>query len=297
MAGFCSQCGVPRKPEARFCFGCGTPFSAPVAAAPAPAVAIPAPVPPPSKLPPLPVCKLPPPPPPPVALSSPPFAASGPAPVPGVLSPPAAGAPVGPRVELPPSGEPWEFQKNLLPHADALAKTVNGVLAPTQAPGRIAERLVRGVLLDSRAFRQAAEDSAWTGEAGVALAVTSLIGCSALLASSPMIWIGAALIGLAGQGVAILACSVLSGPVLGVKLEPATALRTLACAAGAGALNFLPGVGQIIQIWTLICGVAALRAVTGAETAKAALLLILSGITGLVLVAPLAAGMIWAILR
>ena len=64
--------------------------------------------------------------------------------------------------------------------------------------------------------------------------------------------------------------SALSQSLLGVRLSAGQLLRALAYSQGANMLSFVPGVGRLLSLWTIVSGVAAVREISGADTQKVA---------------------------
>ena len=53
-------------------------------------------------------------------------------------------------------------------------------------------------------------------------------------------------------------------------------------------LSFIPGIGRILQLWSFVTGVAAVRAISGAETQKVAIFMIIGAVASVVVALVLA---------
>jgi len=315
MTKFCAVCGSPVQPGTAFCGGCGKPlpgaaappgpqppfvpppppppsYGAPLPAHPRPAPSF-APPPPPAYGAPPPVA-----PPPPAYSAPPPYQAAPPyqpPPQPGYYAPPAAPLNLSPgEGGLPPSPRPWDFQVSAAGVGDNLARSMNLVGMPGMPMGWL-EMMVRGAFLDGRVYRQAALDVNGNGGAILALVtpvVASVIG-SSLLSFGSMRFLGgyfaftmvvSAVIGVFSMVAALGAMSALSQSITGWKLGFGQILRALAYAQSPGVLGIIPIIGGLLGgLWRIPTTLAAIREISGGDTGKAAILLLIGGVASVVL--------------
>ena len=60
-------------------------------------------------------------------------------------------------------------------------------------------------------------------------------------------------------------------------------------------LSFVPGVGRLLSLWTIVSGVAAVREISGADTQKVAIFMIVGAVAGVVVamvIGPIVFGML-----
>lgn len=152
-------------------------------------------------------------------------------------------------------------------------------------------RVLRSTFLDPRVAREAALDESGNRDAVLAILLTTVPGVllSILLSGSLGPWmltflISTLLMSLLGMGAMVWLLSVLSMPMLGVRLSAGQLLRGLAYAQGASLLAFVPVFGRVLGLWSIVSGLAAVRAISGAETPRAAAFM-LAGAVAAVLVA------------
>ncbi len=306
---FCPNCGTQVPDGAAFCGGCGKPMAAPPAQAPSASAP-----PPPSFTPPQPQAAPPPqqpsgftPPPPSSGFGAPPpgsgFGGAPPPPPGGGFTPPhnagfntppppgsgfsqSGGYASGASGGLPPSPPLWDFQKSLIPTGESLA---NSLGANPTGIMQILAWIIRSTFLDPRIARMAALDQNGNGAAIGAIVLTALPGV--LLG-----WLGyggfgfgivralitTVVMSVVSLGIMIGLLSALSQNLLGVKLTAGQLLRALAYAQGANMLSFIPGIGRVISLWSIISGVAAVREISGAETQKVAIFMIVGAVAGVI---------------
>lgn len=313
MARFCETCGTPLIEGASFCGGCGAALLAgpspapplvPPPAPPAPIASAPRPLSPPPP-PPGPGFRAAPPPPPPPASGfraapppPPPPPAAGfrgappPPPASGIraASPPPPGlglaapgaASSGAAGGLPPSQPLWDFQQKLVPTGEAIANALGA--SPTGVM-RILSWIIRATFLDPRIARQAALDENGTGAAIGAIAITALpgvlltwLGMGSLGFGVLRILVSTVVMTILSVGVMVGVLSLLSQSLLGVKLSAGQLLRAIAYSQGANAIAFVPDIGRILQLWTVVSGIAAVREISGATTQKVAVLMIIGAV-------------------
>lgn len=181
---------------------------------------------------------------------------------------------------LPASPPVWDFQRSLIPTGESLAASLGA--NPTGFSRTIAW-IIRSTFLDPRVARQAALDESGTGDAIMALVITSLPGLllGVLFAGAFAFWLKSVLlIGIISAvvmyTVMIMVMSMLSQPMLGTKLSPGQLLRGVAYSSGASIFKFIPILGGLLGLWNIVTAVAAVREISGAETTK----VIIFGIVG-----------------
>jgi hypothetical protein len=176
----------------------------------------------------------------------------------------------------------WDFQKKLIPMGESVAASLG---ADPTGIMRILAWMIRATFLDPRIARQAALDSKGNWNAVTAIALTAVpailfSGLSTMSFGSGLI---KALIVTTGLTVVSTAATVyilsaLSVSMVGVKLDPGVLLRAMAYATGANMLGFLPGLGQVVRLWSIPATVVAVRELTAAETQKVAIFMIVGAV-------------------
>jgi hypothetical protein len=176
----------------------------------------------------------------------------------------------------------WDFQKKLIPTGESIAGSLGA--NPTGIM-RILAWMIRATFLDPRVARQAALDlkGNWNAIAAIALtAVPGILfsGLSTMSFGSGILKILIVTTGLSVVSTAatVYILSALSASMVGVKLDPGVLLRVMAYATGANMLGFLPGVGQLVRLWSIPATVAAVREITAAETQKVAIFMIVGAL-------------------
>jgi len=176
----------------------------------------------------------------------------------------------------------WDFQKKLIPMGESMAGALGA--KPTGVM-RILAWMIRATFLDPRIARQAALDSKgnWNAIAAIALTAVPAILFGSLGTMSLGSGLVQALIVTTGLTVVSTAATVyilsaLSVSMVGVKLDPGMLLRAMAYATGANMLGFLPGLGQLVRLWSIPATVAAVREITAAETQKVAIFMIVGAV-------------------
>lgn len=259
MARFCANCGAALEEGARFCGGCGSKVEG--AAPPPPA----------------------------------PVAAAG-----GWSSAGAQADGTG----LPPEAPLWGFQANVI----GIGEQLVAAFGLQQATGfaAILARIIRGTFLDSKSSRAVAVDEQGTANAILALLfvnlpslIVSLVGLSMAFRFGVMTAVVTIAIGVAAVVGACFVLAQLSQPVLGVRLTFGQLLRALGYVQGANLLTFIPVLGFLLGLWNLVASTAAIRAISGADTGKAIVFLLIGAVivgAATMLISPLLFGM-FAILR
>jgi hypothetical protein len=187
---------------------------------------------------------------------------------------------------LPPAPEPWEFQQKTVAMADSVLASFVKPGTAAGAATRVFERMVRGCLLDQQSARAAAEDESSSLEAWMALALVFAVGALGpyliffTLPSLSQLLMIVALIGIQlvsfAAGVA-LASSLLPS-MAGVRLTFGQVFRALTYAQSVGILGIITALAAVFSIWRIVTSVAAIRAVTGCDTGKAVVVLIIAAI-------------------
>ncbi|UCF37614.1 MAG: hypothetical protein JSU96_01735 [Acidobacteriota bacterium] len=146
--------------------------------------------------------------------------------------------------------------------------------------------MIRGCLLDQRAYRAAAADEKGTNDAWLALGFVFLmtsIGPYLIYFTVPSVSQLISIVLMTGIQVAGMAAgaaliSALSPSIAGVKVSFGQVLRPLAYAQSIGVFGFLGMIATVLGIWRIVTSLTAIRAVIGCDPVKAAVLLIIGGI-------------------
>ncbi|MFB3905603.1 MAG: hypothetical protein ACE15E_19320 [Acidobacteriota bacterium] len=187
---------------------------------------------------------------------------------------------------LPPAPEPWEFQKKIAGLADSV---LSSFIKPGAAKGTVArvfERMVRGCLLDQESARAAAGDQSGTSEAWIVLAVifaAGVLGPYLVFFTVPglsqllmlVVMVGIQLLAFAAG--AALVSSVLPS-MAGVRLSFGQVFRSLAYAQSAGILGIITALAAVFGLWRIVASVAAVRAISGCDTGKAVVVLLIGAL-------------------
>ncbi|MFH0998697.1 MAG: hypothetical protein V1844_24875 [Pseudomonadota bacterium] len=183
---------------------------------------------------------------------------------------------------LPPSPSQWGFQQKLIPIGESLASGLGP--NPTGAM-KVLSLIIRATFLDPRVARQAALDENGTGEAILAILLTAVpgivlgwLGASSFGFGILSAMISTVLMSLVSLGIMVGLLSALSLSLLGVKLAPGQLLRALSYSQGANMLSFVPSIGRLLALWTIVSGVAAVREISGGETQKVAIFMIVGAV-------------------
>lgn len=213
-------------------------------------------------------------------------------PVPGygaVPAPPTPFAPAdnpyaaGPWEELPASPPIWDFQKSLVPTGENLAASMGSNPSGFM---KVLAWTIRSSFLDPRIARQAALDKTGNMAAIGAFALSMvpawlyllLLGNSYLFNSIyHAVIISTVVLSIGGMAATIFILASLSKSLLGVKLSAGQLMRALAYAQGAAFFSFIPILGALIHLWTIPTSIAAVREISGADTAKALVFIIIGG--------------------
>jgi hypothetical protein len=161
--------------------------------------------------------------------------------------------------------------------------------------------IVRATFLDPRIARQAALDENGTNNALIAIVLTCLpgivlggLGAGSFGAGMLRSLVTTVVMTVVSLGIMVGILSALSQNLLGVKISTGRLLRALAYSQGANALSFVPSVGRLLGLWTIVSGVAAIREISGAETQKVAIFMVAGFVIGMVavmIVAPILYGL------
>lgn len=177
------------------------------------------------------------------------------------------------------------FEQQVSSAGDKIVKSLN-LGSTTGKPGFL-ELLIRGAFLDSNAYRTAADDEQGTPMAILALCLPAVAAAlSSFLYPAGLVFagfLGGVLIvslvaGLISIFVAVAVMSALSKPILGTPVTFGRMLRGIAYAQSPGILAFVPLVGAIVNLWRLVTTWAAIKAVSGADGSKSAVLMVISAL-------------------
>jgi len=186
----------------------------------------------------------------------------------------------------------WDFQQKLVPTGESVANALG-----TNPTGimRILSWIIRATFLDPRIAREAALDESGTGAAIGAIVITALpgvligwLGVGSYGFGVVRLLVSTILMSIVSLGIMVGVLSVLSQSLLGVKLSAGQLLRSLAYSQGANMLAFVPSVGRVLQLWSIVAGVAAIREISGATTQKVAVFMIIGAVASVVAVLVLA---------
>ncbi|MCC6591328.1 MAG: zinc ribbon domain-containing protein [Bryobacterales bacterium] len=175
---------------------------------------------------------------------------------------------------LPPSPPMWDFQKNLVPKGEQIAASI-GVANAKSGIGAVFGRIIRSTFLDPRIAREQALDEGGTMDAVMALVIVNLPAMLFTLLTFGFAFrfgvVTALLTFVLSVGVGIASMFVmafLTKPILGVALSFGQLLRATAYTQGARLLSFIPVIGALIGLWSIVAWFAAMREITAAETGK-----------------------------
>ncbi len=163
------------------------------------------------------------------------------------------------------------------------------------------ERVIAIVKLDVNAYREVDQDESLMGQAVIVAIVASLIGGLGGFYTTTEVfggeiarqtvggWIGNAVVGVP-IGIAILAAlALVFGKMFGGQGDFKGLFRSIAFASAPNALGFIPVIGGLAGVWTLVCGVVAVRESHGISTGQAVVVVLLPLIVFGILLALLAA--------
>jgi hypothetical protein len=177
----------------------------------------------------------------------------------------------------------WDFQQKLIPTGESIAASLGS--NPSGFMKMLAW-MIRATFLDPRIARQAALDNTGNMAAIGAFALSMVPAwLYLLLAGNPYLFnsiyhamiISTVVISIAGMVATILILALLSKSLLGVKLSAGQLMRALAYAQGAAVFGFIPILGVVIRLWTIPTSVAAVREISGADTVKAVIFIVVGG--------------------
>lgn len=204
-------------------------------------------------------------------------------PPPVAAPPPSSGGYQAGSEGLPPEPPMWDFQRSLIPMGEQLVSALG--LQSASGFGAIVARIIRGTFLSPSVAREAALDEAGTGSALTALLFVNLPNLLVSLLSLGAVFRFGAFAAVITLIVGILAIigssfilSLLSKPILGVALSFGQLLRPLCYVQGANLLGFIPIIGFLLGIWNLVAATAAVRSISGADTGKAIVFLLVGAI-------------------
>ncbi len=176
----------------------------------------------------------------------------------------------------------WDFQEKLVPIGESVA---NSLGANPTGIMQILSWILRATFLDPRIARQAALDENGTTAAIGAIALTAVpgllfgfLGLGSYGINVMGLLIGTLVMSVASLGVMVAVLAMLSQSMLGVTLSAGQLLRAIAYSQGANMLTFVPGIGRVLQLWSIVSGVAAVREISGATTQKVAIFMIVGAL-------------------
>lgn len=222
--------------------------------------------------------------------------AGAPTPPPPVATPPPGngGYQTGPG-GLPPEPAMWDFQRNVIPIGEQLVSALG--LQAAGGFGAIVARIIRGTFLSPRVAREVAVDEGGTGAALTALLfvnlpnlIVSLLTLGAAFRFGAFAAVVTLVVGIAAIVGSSFILSVLSKPILGVALSFGQLLRPLCYVQGANLLAFIPLVGILLGLWNLVAATAAIRSISGADTGKAIVFLLVGAVivaAGMMVLSPI----------
>ncbi|MCO5296830.1 MAG: hypothetical protein M9921_08230 [Fimbriimonadaceae bacterium] len=193
----------------------------------------------------------------------------------------------------------WELQRSLMGLGDTLSVNLGKVLKPSTAFGATVHRMLRAALLDADVYREAAANASRTTEAAaVAAASLACVACGtsflAILSSLNLMFLLTLLAVQAIFFVAFVVGAALLAPYVVGKKQDALALgRSLAYAQSVGVLGIVPVVGPFFTLWRLVTMTVAIKDGAGVPGGKAALLMVVGIVCGIVavrLLAPIVLG-------
>ena len=196
---------------------------------------------------------------------------------------------------LPPEPAMWDFQRSVIPLGEQLVSALG--LQSATGFGAIIARILRGTFLSPRVAREAAQDEAGTGTALTALLfvnlpnlLVSLLTLGAAFRFGAFAAVVTLAVGIAAIIGSSFILSLLSKPILGVALSFGQLLRPLCYVQGANLLAFIPLVGILLGLWNLVAATAAVRSISGADTGKAIVFLLVGALivaVGMAVVSPI----------
>lgn len=151
------------------------------------------------------------------------------------------------------------------------------------------ERVLGVIKLDAATYQEIDQDDSATGQAFIVAILAALIGGLGSIGSTEVFgevvagsgvggWLAAGLIGapiglVIGAGVLLLMGKIFRG-----QAEYMGMVRTLGFASAPNALGFIPIVGGLASLWTMVCGVVAVRESHGITTGQAVIAVLIPAI-------------------
>ncbi len=162
------------------------------------------------------------------------------------------------------------------------------------------EMMVRGAFLDGRVYRQAALDANGNGAAAMAVLIPFVAAAIGTTLFSSLFSFGfafgrafgllaiystivSAVVGIGSLIVGLGVMSALSQQVTGWKVGLGQIFRALAYAQSPGVFGIIPVLGWVLGLWRLPTSLAAIREITGGDTGKAAILLVIGVVAMIIL--------------
>jgi len=157
----------------------------------------------------------------------------------------------------------------------------------------LVQRVVNVAKLDVPTFEEVEHNESLTTEAGIVVAVVSVIGSlGALFSGSLLAFIGAIIVSLLGWGVWSFITAFIAQRFLGGTTDVGEMLRATGYAWAPQALGIIPFLGFIGMIWSLVAIVIGVRQAGDFSTGKA----VIAAIVGFILYA-IAMGLVMALFR
>lgn len=188
----------------------------------------------------------------------------------------------------------WDLQRSLMALGDSLGASLGKVVRPSSATGAAAHRMLRAALLDANVYREVAKDPARTSEAATVAAVSlACVACGtsfvAIVTSLNVMFLLTLLAVQAIFFAAFVAGATLLAPtVIGKRLDALALGRPLAYAQSVGVLGIVPVVGPFFTLWRLATMTVAIKDGAGVPGPKAALLMVVGIVCGVIAVRMLA---------
>jgi hypothetical protein len=170
---------------------------------------------------------------------------------------------------LGPVPPPWPFQ--------AQTSKIAGDIANSASVPTLLGRMIRASLLDAKTFREVAESPAAQIEAWAVLGLIILAGIAASLVLAPsafgiLLFVRVAVVQVAGWLARPWAIQAGAAMWLRSRVSFNHVFRAASYAQAPALLSVVPIVGQVVSLWCLVTGTAAIRDITGCDTWKAAVL-------------------------
>lgn len=192
-----------------------------------------------------------------------------------------------PPLQLPAPSPPWPFRQGLVDLSAKISHAVtDGIGQKGKPAAAVVERFFQGAFCHPTIYRRAAESPGWTQEAALLVAAVMLattLGFVVYLFSAYGPGFFFILKTMFVRGLAflavVLAIQIAAKSMHQIDIPYEPWFRALAYSQAANALAAVPVVGFVIGLWGLVCAVAAIMDVSGTDVAKAAILLLIGGLS------------------